>query len=102
MFLTLFNVSIRSYLPLTQQTLCLCSWNNLAESRRRRETGYLFGDDVLIDFALHFLKPSRDGGELGSPHRLVQDLLAVSTRGRKCDRINVIDCTVREGRLKNA
>lgn len=46
---------------------------------------------MLIDFALHFLKPSRDGGQLGSPHRLVEDLLAVSIRGQKCDKIKVTE-----------
>jgi len=50
---------------------------------RRRGTGYLFGDDVLVDFALHPLEPSRDGGQLGGPHRLVEDPLAVSVQGQE-------------------
>lgn len=54
------------------------------------ETGYLFGDDVLIDLALHFLKPSRHGGQLGSAHRLVEDLLAVPFQGEKINKIEFI------------
>lgn len=43
---------------------------------------YLFGDDVLTHFPLHFLEASGDGRQLGGPHRLVEDLLAVSTEDK--------------------
>lgn len=39
---------------------------------------HLFGDQVLIHFALHFLKSSSDGGQFGGPQSLVENLLAVS------------------------
>lgn len=49
------------------------------------ESRYLFGDEVLIHFALHFLKSGGDRGQLGRPHRLVKDLLAVPECGQTRD-----------------
>lgn len=52
---------------------------------------YLFGDNMLIDFPLHFLKLGCDGGQLGRPYRLIEDLLAISGQGQKCDQSKAMD-----------
>lgn len=56
-----------------------------AASLEQQDIWYLFGDDMLIHFALHFLKPTSNRGQLSSPDRLVENLLAVSFQRQKCD-----------------